>query len=102
METQMTERRKVAIARTSGKFKDAVDSAFSVERRIINPERRLQQLAKATMFRITTPQSKDVNRELKKFATILVRMANRREIYGFDLKLWVEPRTRKTKWNFEA
>ena len=96
METQMTERRKVAIARTSGKFKDAVDAAFTMER-------REAQLAKATTFRITTtPQSKDVNRELKKFATILVRMANRREIYGFDLKLWVEPRTRKTKWNFEA
>ena len=98
------ERRKVAIARTPGKFKDAVDAAFSAERRIINPERRLQQIAKATTFRITsTPQSKNLNRELKKFAEILARMTKGREIYGFDLKIWVEPRSRrKTTINAKA
>ena len=91
------ERRKVAIARTLGKFKDAVDAAFSVER-------REAQLSKATTFRITsTPQSKNLNRELKKFAGILARMSERREIYGFDLKILVEPRSRrKTTINAKA
>ena len=69
-----------------------------------DPYRRLQKIANATTFRITsTPQTKDLNRKLKKFAGILARMISRREIYGFDLKIWVEPRSRrKTTINAKA
>ena len=53
-------------------------------------------LATATTFRIkSTPQTKNMNCELKKFAGILARMTKRREIYGFDLKILVEPRSRR-------
>lgn len=61
-----------------------------------DPYRRLQKIANATTFRITsTPQSKNLNHELKKFAEILARMTKRREIYGFDLKIWVESHSRR-------
>ena len=90
------ERRTVAVARTSGKFKDAVDAAFQTAR-------FYEKMQKSPTFRVrSTPQSTDTNSELKKFIKIFSRMADQREIYAFDLKLWVEPRTRKGKTNDSA